>query len=174
MKSLTNQMMCLVVLCFASSCKKGTDTSASEASTTLKIEASTTTNINNDALLKLVNDTRLAGCTCGTTPMPAVAAVTWNANLASAAIYQSNYMASIKQLVHTSGKGETVGDRAKAAGYVWLTVGENLAEGQTTEAQVFTDWIKSESHCKNIMNASFKEMGAAKSGVYWVQVLGAR
>ena len=162
------------MLCFASSCKKGTDTSASEASTTLKIEASTTTNINNDALLKLVNDTRLAGCTCGTTAMPAVGAVTWNANLASAAIYQSNYMASIKQLVHTSGKGETVGDRAKAAGYIWLTVGENLAEGQTTEAQVFADWIKSESHCKNIMNASFKDMGAAKSGVYWVQVLGAR
>jgi len=53
-------------------------------------------------------------------------------------------------------------------------VGENIAFGQTTEAQVFNDWIASESHCKNIMTASFKEMGAARADNYWTQVFGAK
>lgn len=173
MKFLSIPTLCMV-LCFATSCKKGSDATEISNSGSLKIEASPTTNINNDALLKLVNDMRKAGCTCGTTVMPPVAALTWNANLASAAVYQSNYMFTNKSFAHTSANGATVGDRAKAAGYTWVTVGENIAEGQTTEAQVFNDWIKSESHCKNIMTAGFKEMGAAKSGTYWVQVLGAR
>lgn len=171
MKLITFSLACLV-LCCALSCKKGTDSNTPD--TTLKIENSTATNINNDVLLKLVNDTRLAGCNCGTTKMPPVAALTWNANLASAAIYQSKYMASIKSMVHTSANGETVGSRVTATGYNWTTVGENIAFGQTTEAQVFNDWIASESHCKNIMTASFKEMGAAKTDNYWVQVFAAK
>ncbi|MGM9475477.1 CAP domain-containing protein [Pedobacter sp. GSP4] len=174
MKSFVLPLMC-IALCCALSCKKGTDSSSdTETSKTLKIESSTATNINNDALLKLVNDTRLAGCNCGTTKMPAVAALTWNANLGSAAIYQSKYTASIKSLVHTSANGETVGTRVTATGYIWTTVGENLASGQTSESQVFNEWIASESHCKNIMNAAFKEMGAAKTDNYWVQVFAAK
>ncbi|MBB6236383.1 uncharacterized protein YkwD [Pedobacter sp. AK013] len=174
MKPITFCLACLA-LCCALSCKKGADSDTSDTtSKTLKIEISTATNINNDVLLKLVNDTRLAGCNCGTTKMPPVAALTWNANLAAAAIYQSKYMASIKSMVHTSANGETVGLRVTATGYNWTTVGENIALGQTTEAQVFNDWIASESHCKNIMTASFKEMGAAKTDNYWVQVFAAK
>ncbi|QIL38455.1 CAP domain-containing protein [Pedobacter sp. HDW13] len=156
------------------SCKKGTDSTTTEMPTTLKIEVSTTTNINNDALLKLVNDIRSAGCNCGTTKMPSVGALTWNVNLSSAALYQSKYTASIKSLVHTSANGETVGTRVSATGYNWTTVGENLASGQTTEVQVFNEWIASESHCKNIMTASFKEMGAARTDNYWAQVFASK
>lgn len=164
--------MC-VMLCCTLSCKKGADANTPDTtSPTLKIELSTATNINNEALLKLVNDTRSAGCNCGSTKMPPVAALTWNANLAAAAIYQSKYMASIKSMVHTSANGETVGARVTATGYSWTAVGENIAAGQTVETQVFNDWITSESHCKNIMSPSFKEMGAAKTDIYWVQVFG--
>jgi len=166
--------MCVALCCAFFSCKKGTDSATPETPATLKIEISTTTNINNDALLKLVNDTRLAGCNCGSTKMPPVGALTWNVNLGSAAIYQSKYIASIKRLEHTSANGETVGTRVTATGYNWTTVGENLASGQTTEVQVFNEWLASESHCKNIMTASFKEMGAARTDNYWVQVFGAK
>ncbi|RBQ02454.1 CAP domain-containing protein [Pedobacter miscanthi] len=175
MKFIVFPLMC-IALCCALSCKKGSDSNNPETNTkTFKIEISTATNINNDALLKLVNDTRLVGCKCGTVTMPPVAALTWNVNLGAAAVYQSKYIASVKSLVHTSANGETVGDRVTATGYTWTTVGENLASGQTTEVQVFNEWIASESHCKNIMNASFKEMGAAKtSDNYWVQVFAAK
>ncbi|WP_293787718.1 CAP domain-containing protein [uncultured Pedobacter sp.] len=174
MKSIVFPLMC-IALCCTLSCKKGSDSGTTDTtSNTFKIEMSTATNINNDVLLKLVNDTRLAGCNCGTTKMPPVGALTWNANLASAAIYQSKYMASIKSMVHTSANGETVGARVTATGYVWTSVGENIAVGQTTEAQVFNDWIASESHCKNMMTASFKEMGAAKTDGYWAQVFASK
>ncbi|WP_316827246.1 CAP domain-containing protein [Pedobacter miscanthi] len=173
MKFIAFPLTC-IALCCVLSCKKGTDSAAAEIPAPLKIEISSTTNINNDALLKLINDTRLAGCKCGNITMPPVAAVTWNANLASAAIYQSKYEASINKLVHTSANGETVGARVTATGYNWTSVGENVAFGQTTEAEVFNDWIKSEEHCKNIMTASFKETGAAKTDKYWVQVFASK
>ncbi|GAA4210971.1 hypothetical protein GCM10022289_39200 [Pedobacter jeongneungensis] len=160
-----------IALCCALSCKKGADATTT---TTDPVVLNVSTNINNDALLKLVNDTRLAGCNCGITIMPPVGALTWNVNLGAAAINQSGYIASIAKLTHNSANGETVGARVKATGYNWTSVGENIAFGQTTEAQVFNDWIKSEEHCKNIMTASFKEMGAAKTDKYWVQVFAAK
>ena len=43
------------------------------------------------------------------------------------------------------------------------------------------DWIKSPSHCANLMNPAYTEMGAAfavnarsEMGVYWTQVFGTR
>ncbi|TCD07137.1 CAP domain-containing protein [Pedobacter frigidisoli] len=170
MKFIFVPMMC-IALCCAISCKKGTDSSVT--SPILSPEITNATNINNDALLKLVNDTRLAGCNCGTTAMPPVAALTWNVNLASVAIGHSKYMASIKTLKHESADGKMVGDRVKPV-YNWVAVGENIAAGQTTEAQVVNDWIKSESHCKVLMSANYKEMGAAKTDTYWVQIFAAK
>ncbi|TCD26620.1 CAP domain-containing protein [Pedobacter psychrodurus] len=170
MKLITFPLACLA-LCCSLSCKKGPDDSPGTNDPPV---LSTTTNINNEALLKLVNDTRLAGCNCGTTVMPPVGALTWSINLGAAAIGHSKYMASIKTLTHISANGDNVGARVKVTGYNWTSVGENTAVGQTTEAQVFNDWIKSEDHCKNIMNATFKEMGAAKTDNYWVQVFAAK
>jgi len=168
-------MIGLAVVCLAISCKKNESAKSSDPEVnTKKIETSTTTNINNDALLKLVNDIRLAGCNCGTTVMPPVAAVSWNTNLATAAINQSKYMESINKMQHESANGTGVGDRVTAAGYVWKAVGENVAQGQTSESQVFNDWLKSEGHCKNMMNANYKEVGAARSGAFWAQVFAAK
>ena len=132
------------------------------------------TNLDNAAMLKLVNNTRAAGCTCGTTVMPPVAPLKWNDILASAALAHSEDMNATGQFSHDSSNGTTFSDRITAAGYKWSTVGENIAWGQTTEQQVFNDWIQSEGHCKNIMNGAFKEMGAAKAGTYWTQDFGAQ
>ena len=167
--------MCLAMICLATSCKKNINTANDENLTPqAKTESAAQTNLNNDLMLKLVNDTRLAGCNCGTTKMPPVAGVTWNANLTLAAITQSKYMLSINKMQHESADGTSVGNRVTATGYIWKVVGENIASGQTSELQVFNDWLKSEGHCKNMMNANFKEMGAARSGTFWTQVFAAK
>ena len=48
---------------------------------------------------------------------------------------------------------------------------ENIANGYASEQSVMNGWLGSEGHCKNIMNGSFKEMGAGREGNYWTQIL---
>ena len=57
------------------------------------------------------------------------------------------------------------------------TVGENVAAGQTSAAEVHTGWMNSPGHRRNILNSEFNQMGAsALTGfdgrVYWVVVFG--
>jgi uncharacterized protein YkwD len=70
------------------------------------------------------------------------------------------------------------GQRALQAGYLFLSVGENLAAGQTTADAVMNDWMASmEGHRENILSAQWNEVGAAvrtggEHGVYWVLEFG--
>ena len=73
--------------------------------------------------------------------------------------------------------GEGPGQRAVAAGYIYLAVGENLAGGQTSPEQAFSDWMQSEPHRENILGAQWREMGVSvrtggEYGVYWVTEFG--
>jgi len=131
-------------------------------------------NVNKTKLLELVNAVRKTGCNCGNTAMPPVAAVTWNDKLAKAAYDHSVDMKSNDYFSHTGLNGSGAGQRITAAGYIWKTYGENIANGYTSEQAVMNGWLGSEGHCKNIMNASFKEMGAGREGNYWTQILAAR
>lgn len=129
-----------------------------------------TTNLDNNLLLKLVNDRRVAGCNCGITAMPPVPALIWNNLLAAAASVHSKDMSTNNFFAHQSSNGNTTANRVDATGYKWITIAENIANGHTNEQAVVDAWIASEGHCKNIMSASIKEMGAAKEGRYWTQV----
>lgn len=163
----------LLIFCVVvgfTSCKKTTMTI--ESATPENTGAPVATNLNNNLLLKLVNDKRTSGCNCGTTIMPPVSPLTWNNALAAAALSHSKDMNANNYFDHNSQNGKTPGDRIIAAGYKWTTYGENIAAGQPTEQIVFDAWINSEGHCKNIMNANFKEMGIAKDGKYWTQDFG--
>lgn len=131
-------------------------------------------NINVDVMLNLVNEVRAKGCTCGSTTMPAVPALNWNELLSKAAYEHSNDMKTNNYFSHTSGDNTTPGDRIKAVGYNWTTYGENIAMGQTSEQQVMNSWLKSEGHCRNIMNKNFKDIGVGRSGNYWTQVFAAK
>ncbi|MCZ4224501.1 CAP domain-containing protein [Pedobacter rhodius] len=166
--------LCICIFTFFASCKKNTDplveTETGSASTKLAVS----TGLNNDLLLKLVNEKRTSGCNCGTTAMPPVNALTWNNNLAAAALAHSKDMNANNYFSHTSLDGRGAGERITAAGYKWMAYGENIAAGQPTEQVVFDAWINSEGHCKNIMSANYKEMGAAKDGKYWTQEFGAK
>lgn len=130
--------------------------------------------VNQAVLLQLVNNVRQTGCTCGTTIMPPVAAITWNDQLSTAAFNHSNEMSSNNYLDHTGLSGSTPGDRIAAAGYAWKAYGENIAKGYSSEQAVMDGWLKSEGHCKNIMSSLFREMGVARVASYWTQEFASR
>jgi len=186
MKKLLYPVICAAI-CFAS-CQKN----SSEINPTIKTGTTGTTGttgitgatgsngtvatgLDNVAMLKMVNNVRSTGCTCGTTVMPAVAPLTWNNVLAAAALGHSQDMNATGNFSHNSSDGTSFSARITAAGYTnWRALGENIAYGYTTEQAVFNGWLQSEGHCKNMMSASFKEMGAAKAGTYWTQDFGAK
>ena len=82
---------------------------------------------------------------------------------------------------HRSPDGRTITERVKASSYKFSVAGENLAGGDPTIASAVQGWIESPSHCENMMNPRFQEVGvacvgSAKSqwGTYWTMVLGRR
>lgn len=132
---------------------------------------------NEKYLLNLVNQARVQGRTCGDTAFPPAPPLTWEDDLEDAAQRHSNDMAFNNFFSHTGSDGSDVGQRVTAAGYDWRMVGENIAAGQRSIAEVVQAWLDSPGHCANIMNAGFKEIGAAVAvnpsadfQVYWTQV----
>lgn len=73
-------------------------------------------------------------------------------------------------LSHRGSDNSTVGSRTKRAGFIWKIVGENVAQGQKTEAEALSSWLDSPAHCKNIMNPKFDKIGVGRAGDYWVAV----
>lgn len=130
--------------------------------------------INKDLLLKLVNDVRRKGCQCGDTYYYPVPEVTWNTQLEMAAYNHSSDMFQNKYFSHMAPDGSRGGDRIEKVGYRWTAYGENIGIGFRNERSVIEGWIKSPSHCKNIMNRLYREMGVARVGNYWTQELAAR
>jgi uncharacterized protein YkwD len=157
-----------------------TTTSGGTTSTTTTTSGGTTTtlkpitgnSLDPTKLLTLINNTRAKGCTCGTTVMPAVAAVKWNALLETAAYKHSLDMFTKSYFSHISPTGTYPWDRVTAAGYKYSATAENIAVGYTTEDQVMAGWLASEGHCKNIMNAAYTEAGVGRSNTYWTMELG--
>lgn len=127
-------------------------------------------NLDKNVLLQLVNEVRAKGCNCGNTAMPPVQPLSWNILLELAAAKHSKDMLDRKYFSHTSPEGVTPQMRIKAAGYAYSWSGENIASGFSREADVLNGWLKSEGHCKNIMNANYKEMGVGRANGLWAQV----
>jgi uncharacterized protein YkwD len=132
-------------------------------------------------MLAAVNARRRAGASCGTHgSFPAAPDLTWNAQLTQAAVAHSDNMVANNFFDHTGSNGSTLGTRATAAGYVWSSLGENIAAGQTSVAQVVDGWMKSDGHCANLMNAGFRDIGVACVAgtasntyrTYWTQDFG--
>jgi uncharacterized protein YkwD len=92
-------------------------------------------------------------------------------------------MSSNHYFAHDSPTGVTPWKRMHDAGYTFATAGENIAAGYATAATVVDGWMKSPDHRANILNPTFRELGAAYSlslhdplgyAKYWVQGFGAR
>ncbi len=129
--------------------------------------------------LDRVNSVREKGCKCGATFMPPVQPLVWNDVLAKAAFTHAKDMAKKNYFSHTSLDGRTSEQRVITAGYDFkgfksYAVGENIAMGQQSIAEVMDGWFKSEGHCRNLMTADFKEIGVAQYNDFWVQEFGGR
>jgi uncharacterized protein YkwD len=123
-------------------------------------------------LFQLVNDLRKKGCQCGSNYMPPVASLSWNADLDAAARRHADDMFTNDFFDHTGSDGSTIARRVTDTGYPWQAVGENIAWGYRDIESVFLGWKNSPGHCRNMMNAGFRDMGSARIGDYWVQAFG--
>lgn len=89
-------------------------------------------------------------------------------------------MAATGDFGHTTRAGVTMRNRIEAAGYAnWTTIGENIAFGYSTPAEVMVGWMNSPGHRANILNCAFKELGVGvarnSSGtLLWTQNFGSR
>lgn len=136
------------------------------------------TNFQNQFLSR-INNVRKSGCNCGRTYMPPVEPLSWNNYLERSASAHAQDMNRRRYFAHTSPSGRTIKNRLEDAGYTLTGMrtyafGENIAAGQKSIDQVMKSWLKSEGHCKNIMNQNFTEVGVAEINLYWVQDFGMR
>ena len=81
---------------------------------------------------------------------------------------------------HASPEGAMVLERTRLIGYPALTVGENIAKGQTSVSEVVEGWMGSPEHRRNILDPFFRETGFGiairrapqREQVLWVNVFG--
>jgi uncharacterized protein YkwD len=112
-----------------------------------------------DALVCLVNAERTSR---GLRPLKP------DADLAQAARRHASDMVQRAYFAHVSPSGDSVGDRARAAGYGdpgdgWL-VGENLAWGtgrRATPGWVVDAWLNSDRHRRIMLRPEYEEFGIA-------------
>jgi uncharacterized protein YkwD/stress response protein SCP2 len=79
---------------------------------------------------------------------------------------------------HTSPDGSEPWHRAAAAGSARRTIGENIACGQRSPAEVVRGWMNSPGHRANILKPAFTHIGVGfagggAAGTYWTQLFGA-
>lgn len=129
--------------------------------------------------LYLVNTARSQPQLCGSQSFPATHNLGWNNKLEAAGTAHANDMASNDFFDHLGSDGLTVDYRVEKQGYLWQSVGENIAAGQVDTDEVMQGWMDSANHCKGIMNDFYTEVGVscissttATHNSYWVMVLG--
>jgi len=128
-------------------------------------------------VLRLVNRARSVGRLCGDARFAAAPPLHVNPALTAAAAAHSRDMAAHGLFSHRGRDGSAPGQRVRRAGYgAYRIVGENIAAGAMTPAQVMRGWLASPGHCANIMDPRFREIGidyavdaASASGIYWTE-----
>lgn len=74
---------------------------------------------------------------------------------------------------HVSSNGNTISDRARAQGYNFCHVAENLARGQRDFDTVLSQWMTSPSHRKNVLHKKVVEFAVVRGpDNLWVMVMG--
>jgi len=96
-----------------------------------------------------------------------------SATLTKVAQGHANDMSTFSYFSHTSRDGRKLGDRARAQGYGYCFVAENIAQGQRSEPEVLAAWMNSPGHRRNNLSTKATEFGLARAANnYWVLVLG--
>ena len=130
-------------------------------------------------VLELVNQARAKPRKCGAREFPRVPPLQLSPLLSRAALAHAKDMSAHKLFEHRGSDGSMPADRVARAGYNWMAVGENIAEGAANAEVVVRGWLDSPGHCTNIMGAQYQEMGLAyftdfahKGDIYWAQTFG--
>lgn len=92
--------------------------------------------------------------------------------LVNAAQKHADWMAFNRVISHTGAGGSTVGERVEAVGFVWATVGENVAAtglDRSVDA-VMSAWVNSPGHLANIVRGTFTRVGFGQHDGYWCAV----
>ena len=98
--------------------------------------------------------------------------LTLDTELSKVARVKSEDMAANNYFDHTSPTYGTPFEMMKQFGISYTSAAENIAQGQTTPAQVVQAWMNSQGHRKNILNSSYTHIGIghAADGNYWTQM----
>jgi uncharacterized protein YkwD len=100
-------------------------------------------------------------------PAPCAAAssamqrLSWESRLAASATEQARDIALQDRLSHTDSRNRGLGTRLRSVGYAAAGAGENLAAGQTDIDDAFQAWLASPSHCANLMQPEYSDVGLA-------------
>ncbi|MEV8475706.1 CAP domain-containing protein [Streptomyces sp. NPDC051173] len=97
--------------------------------------------------------------------------------LGAAAQAHSADMVARDFYAHISPEGSRPWDRAAAAGCAHRGIGENIACGQRSPAEVVRGWMDSPGHRANILDPGFTHIGigfvgGGRAGTYWTQLFG--
>lgn len=98
--------------------------------------------------------------------------------LEKAALQQAAYMARTGRMDHTTGWGKDFATRMKANG-IEGAAAENIAHGRMAPDELFTRWMNSPGHRRNMLDPRFSRFGLAYAHAakdarrrYWALVLG--
>jgi uncharacterized protein YkwD len=96
-----------------------------------------------------------------------------NTKLNASARVKTNDMITRQYFEHDSPSGEDIADLARAQGYEYVIVGENLAFGDFVDGDdVVNKWMASAGHRANILNPKYQEIGVyAAKGTYQGRVV---
>jgi uncharacterized protein YkwD/stress response protein SCP2 len=122
---------------------------------------------------EVVTLTNAERATAGLPPLTA------DPRLTAAAQAHSDDMSARGFYSHTTPEGGQPWDRAAAAGATHRGIGENIASGQRTAAEVVSGWMTSPGHRRNILKPEFTHIGVGyaaggRSATYWTQLFGHR
>lgn len=74
---------------------------------------------------------------------------------------------------HTGANGSGIAERARAVGFRYCSLAENIARGHGSLGAVMSGWNGSRGHRRNMLNRDAQEFGLARAaGNIWVMKLG--
>jgi hypothetical protein len=135
------------------------------------VESAFSSAINSENIISLTNASRIS---FGLTELKA------NSVLAKAAQSKADDMLEKGYFSHNTPDGKTPWDFIAAAGYSYLSAGENLAVNFVEAEDVENAWMNSPGHKANILNQTFQEIGIGisqgeyqgKNAIFVVQMFG--
>lgn len=137
--------------------------------------------IDQGKIIDEINILRADGCKCANTLLEDVAEVRWSLELADIAkaytdhLFETNESTSNRgghvYLSHIGSDGSTLSDRLEEGEYEAKYIAESIAYLSGNESLTISHWLDNPVECKKIMSKNISEIGAARTGDFWVLLL---